>query len=426
LKIGLQTWGSEGDVQPFIALAAGLTRARHEVTLMVTDVTLRDHSAVAQKLGFSLLSIGSRDLPSPETSIAVLRELFSTHNLIRQTKTILNQWFEPVAKALFEASQVLCRSNDLVVGHMVLDPLRVAAEAANLPLVTIAPAAYAIPSAFTCPYGAPDLGRWANPVWWKLARSVLNRIFLSRVNALRVQQGLAPDHDVLTQTWTSQWLNLVAVSPVLCERPRDWGAHHQVCGFLNLPLEHRVEEVAPGLEEFMQAGEPPVYFTFGSMMPPDLEYLREVARIWFSAVRRVGCRGIFQLPWNDPRAFEQDERVFNVQRVPHGAVFPKCAMVVHHGGAGTTQSSLLAGRPAVVVAHVGDQFYWGSELQKLGVAGRSLERRGLSAAGLARSILQVRNSPGVAERAIVLGRAMAAEDGIKAAVAAIEARMARS
>ena len=219
MRIGLQTWGSEGDVQPFIALAAGLARAKHEVTLMVTDVGGRDHGAMAQRLGFSLESIGSRELPPPETSMAALRELFSTGNLVRQTRTILNQWFDPVAPAMFEASQALCRSNDLVVGHMVLDPLRVAAELAGLPRVTISPAPYAIPSAFTRPYGAPDLGRWANPVWWKLARSVLNRICLPRVNALRARQGLAPDHDVVTQSWTSQWLNLVAVSPVLCERP---------------------------------------------------------------------------------------------------------------------------------------------------------------------------------------------------------------
>jgi len=255
--------------------------------------------------------------------------------------------------------------------------------------------------------------------------SDLNRICLPRVNALRARQGLAPDHDVVTQSWTSQWLNLVAVSPVLCERPADWGAHHQVCGFLNLALEQRVEQVPPGLEEFLRAGEPAVYFTFGSMMPADLEYLREVARIWFSAVRRAECRAVFQLPWDDLCAFEQDERVFKVQRAPHGAVFPKCAMVVHHGGAGTSQSSLLAGRPAVIVAHVGDQLYWGSELRRLGVAGRLLNRRNLSAAELARAIVEVRNCPQMAGRAALLGRAMAAEDGVEVAVGAIEERMAR-
>ena len=37
MKIGLQAWGSEGDIQPFTALAAGLVQAGQDVTLLVTE-----------------------------------------------------------------------------------------------------------------------------------------------------------------------------------------------------------------------------------------------------------------------------------------------------------------------------------------------------------------------------------------------------
>ena len=57
MRIGLQTWGSEGDVQPFIALAAGLARAGHEVTLVVTDNAGRDYSGLAQSFGFRLVDV---------------------------------------------------------------------------------------------------------------------------------------------------------------------------------------------------------------------------------------------------------------------------------------------------------------------------------------------------------------------------------
>ncbi len=36
MKIGIQTWGSDGDVRPFIALAAGLRAAGHDVTVAAT------------------------------------------------------------------------------------------------------------------------------------------------------------------------------------------------------------------------------------------------------------------------------------------------------------------------------------------------------------------------------------------------------
>ncbi|TMH76655.1 MAG: hypothetical protein E6H52_06070 [Betaproteobacteria bacterium] len=424
MRIGLQTWGSEGDVQPFIALAAGLASAGHKVTLLATDINRRDYNALAQKLGFAWLSVTSPDLPSPEKLEEVGRKLFGTSNHIKQVELIRQHLLEPARHAMFDAAQSLCRSNDLIIGHVLIDPLRVAAEKAGVPMATIALAHNAIPSARNGPYGFPKLGRWATPLWWKLAQAMMNRAFLPKVNALRERQGLAPDRDVLTQTWASGRLNLVAVSPVLCELPSDWGATHCVCGFLNLPVDQSVEETPPGLDEFIARDDPPVYFTFGSMMPSNLDYIRGVADIWSSAVRLAGCRAIFQFPWDDLSAIETDGRVFKVKRSPHKTIFPNCALVVHHGGAGTTQTSLLAGRPSVVVAHVVDQFFWGSELERLGVAGPSQKRKGLSARRLAKSITETLNSREMLRRAASLGQAMAQEDGVKVAVFAIEAMIA--
>jgi sterol 3beta-glucosyltransferase len=426
MRIGLQTWGSEGDVQPFIALAAGLASAGHEVTLLATDIHRRDYSALAQKLGFAWLSVTSPDLPSPEGLEELGRKLFGTTNPMKQVELITQHLLEPARYAMFDAAQNLCRSNDVIVGHILIDPLRVAAEKAGVPLATISLAHNAIPSPHTRPYGFPKVGRWATPLWWKLAQAMMNRAFLPNVNALRERQGLAPDRDVLTQTWASERLNLIAVSPVLCELPSDWSTNHRVCGFLNLRVDQSVEETPPGLDEFIAGDEPPVYFTFGSMMPSNLDYIRGVADIWSSAVRLAACRAIFQFPWDDLSAVETDARVFKVKRSPHKTIFPNCALVVHHGGAGTTQTTLLAGRPSVVVAHLVDQFFWGSELERLGVAGPSQKRKGLSAGRLAKSITKALNSREMLRRAASLGRAMAEEDGVKVAVSAIEAMVAGS
>ncbi|HUD24258.1 MAG TPA: glycosyltransferase [Burkholderiaceae bacterium] len=422
----MQTWGSEGDVQPFIALAAGLASAGHEVTLLATDIHRRDYSALAQKLGFAWLSVTSPDLPSPEGLEELGRKLFGTTNPMKQVELITQHLLEPARYAMFDAAQNLCRSNDVIVGHILIDPLRVAAEKAGVPLATISLAHNAIPSPHTRPYGFPKVGRWATPLWWKLAQAMMNRAFLPNVNALRERQGLAPDRDVLTQTWASERLNLIAVSPVLCELPSDWSTNHRVCGFLNLRVDQSVEETPPGLDEFIAGDEPPVYFTFGSMMPSNLDYIRGVADIWSSAVRLAACRAIFQFPWDDLSAVETDARVFKVKRSPHKTIFPNCALVVHHGGAGTTQTTLLAGRPSVVVAHLVDQFFWGSELERLGVAGPSQKRKGLSARRLAKSITKALNSREMLRRAASLGRAMAEEDGVKVAVSAIEAMVAGS
>ena len=297
---------------------------------------------------------------------------------------------------------------------------------AKVPMATVNIVHNCLPSSQICPPGLPNLGRWSYPLGWILVRKMVNRIFLPRVNALREREGLHPDSDVMTQTWASERLNLVAVSPSICEAPSDWGTKHRVCGFLNPPTDLLEEELPGGLEDFLATGEPPVYFTFGSMMLHNLDYIREATAIWTAAVRRVGCRAVFQLPFDDLSALETDDGVFKVKRSPYKKVFPKCSLVVHHGGSGTTQSSLLSGCPSVVVAHMADQFFWGAELERLGVAGPTQKRQRLSSRRLANSIAQVLACPDKAKRASVLGTVMSKENGVEVAVSLIEAGLGQT
>jgi len=104
------------------------------------------------------------------------------------------------------------------------------------------------------------------------------------------------------------------------------------------------------------------------------------------------------------------------------SVFPRCAAIVHHGGAGTTQSSLLAGRPSVVVAHMADQFFWGAELKRLGVGGEPLARHAFTAIKLANAIRNVLADRSMAQRAASLGQQIAKEHGVANAVRLIEER----
>jgi len=423
MKIGLQTWGSEGDIQPFITLAAGLVRAGHEVTLVVTDNIGRDYSGQAKKFGFHLIEVRNPDNPSAELVEKVWREIIEVGNPIKQSELVLKYGFDPVMEAMYVAAKNLCATNDAVVGHFFLFPLRVAAEKSGTPIATINVVHNCLPSSEISPPGLPDIGRWFYPLGWKLVRSMVNRIFLPRVNALRKREGLTPDSDVMTQTWASKTLNLVIVSPSICNTPKDWSTKHDVCGFLNPPEDQSIEEPPKGLEEFIAAGESPVYFTFGSMMLHDLNYIKEALKIWTETVRKVGCRAIFQLPYDDLSVFMTDDKVFKVQRSPYKTIFPKCSLIVHHGGAGTTQSSILSGRPSVVVAHMADQFFWGAELERLGVAGRTQTRKRLTPDKLAKSINQVLASPDMSKRAKAIGVIMAKETGVDVAVRLIETRL---
>lgn len=115
----------------------------------------------------------------------------------------------------------------------------------------------------------------------------------------------------------------------------------------------------------------------------------------------------------------------DVPAAPHHEVFPQCSAVVHHGGAGTTQSATLAGKPSIIVANVSEQEHWGRELQRLGIAGKPLKRRTVTALTLGRQIQRVHGTPPMAEKARVIAGAMRSEQGVVQAVREIEHRFAK-
>lgn len=420
MKIGLQTWGSEGDVRPFLALATGLARAGHEVTLVVTDDPIRDYRRDAEQGGFRLVSVPFR--PAAGIDIDTVGEaIVAAGNPLRQAELIMRFGFDPVQEEMFAAARALCADNDLVVGHFFVFPLRVAAELAGTPVATVNLVHNCVPSRSLCPPGFPNLPRPLYPLGWWLTRQVVNRIFLPRVNALRRRAGLPSESDVMGQTWAAPRLNLIAVGRVFCPPPPDWETRHAVCGFLN-PAAGADEPLPAGVVDFLANGPAPVYFTFGSMLPRRPEGVAAVAELWREAAERAGVRAILQLPAGS--AAPDSPTVLTVPRTPYRQVFPHCAAVVHHGGAGTTQTTLHCGTPSLVVAHMADQLFWGSELQRLGAAACTLRRRGLTPKRLAKGVRATLERPGLADNARHIGTNLAGEDGVATAVQLIETTFA--
>lgn len=110
-----------------------------------------------------------------------------------------------------------------------------------------------------------------------------------------------------------------------------------------------------------------------------------------------------------------------VDQVPHDWLFGRVAAVVHHGGGGTTAAALAAGTPQVVCPFVADQPHWACRMQAIGVAPEPLPHKGLTADTLASAItkaVEMRN------RAREVGAEIRAEDGVRAAVAALEDHLA--
>jgi sterol 3beta-glucosyltransferase/vancomycin aglycone glucosyltransferase len=174
------------------------------------------------------------------------------------------------------------------------------------------------------------------------------------------------------------------------------------------------------LRRFLDAGPAPVFATFGSMTAAESEVAASAKQL-VDAALGAGLRAIIQSDWTRVASNPEYPSIYRLSRAPHGRVFPYCAAVVHHGGAGTSHAAARAGKPSVVVAHGADQLFWASVLRRAGIAGAPLKRRSFTAERLAREIRRVVNSPEIVGRAAQVGEAMRSEDGVKVAVERIGA-----
>ncbi len=409
MKIGIQTWGSEGDVRPFIALAGGLSARGHDVTLAVSDVNNKQYSDFAERLKFKIKHIGYHDYDEKQFK-PLGHEVFKEWYALKQLQKEMYHWFDPIVEEIYKASKLLCEENDIVIGHFLVYPLKIAAEKSGRKNISVF-LAPAIPSNYIAPPDALYLGKFINRFYWKIGDILINRMFGPSINKMRIQESLQPVNNVQKEAWSSQTLNLVAVSPSLSPQPPDWDSSFRTCGFFNISKHEDPWEPEESLKRFLKEGPPPVYVTFGSIGT------KEYIDLIIDAIRLANCRAIVQTEWNDIDMPEHPD-IYRITRVSHQHIFPYCAAVVHHGGAGTTQTATLSGCPSVVVRFGFEQELWGNILRKVGVAPKLLHRRLLTAKKLSKAIKAINSE--MSEKAKKISYKMQREDGVKIATKLIE------
>ena len=63
-----------------------------------------------------------------------------------------------------------------------------------------------------------------------------------------------------------------------------------------------------------------------------------------------------------------------IKEAPHAWLFPKCCALIHHGGAGTTNTALVSGRPQIIVPVAFDQTFHGIAIWEAGLGPRPFEK----------------------------------------------------
>lgn len=250
---------------------------------------------------------------------------------------------------------------------------------------------------------------WANRLLWPLVMRPLRPALRGIVGPARDAVGLPRVRDPYTHMLGTR--PLLAADAVLARPPRDAGMPVD-----QIPALHPTagEPLPAKLASFLEAGPAPIYVGFGSM--PDPDPVATTCEI-LGAVERLGVRAIVSSGWARLGGVPLPEGVIEIGAVTHPLLFPRCAAIVHHGGAGTTTNALRAGTPQVVVPHLADQTYWGRRVEHLGVGVRAPRRHRTAADELVRCLEAVLDNEILAERARELGAQARAEASEPAPVA---------
>ncbi|MCF8461478.1 MAG: glycosyltransferase [Flavobacteriales bacterium] len=411
MRIGLQTWGTDGDFYPFLALSIGLRDAGHEVTLAYTSVDGKKYSTRKDTYGIKLIEAnGGRTFDQSVNPYAIAARSGS----FREYSKLLELYFDPLSEVMYSVSKQLCQENELVIGHAVCHTLLTASQKFNCPRISLVLTPLVVRSNYVSPIGV-QLGFFFNSLLWDTGGKLATKSWFKAAKQIRQNEGLSPIKSLQKELFTSELLTIIAASQALVSRPEDWEDTVQMTGFLNLPSTNSDWKMPDALSTFLDAGEPPVYMTFGSCMQFDLEASTELL---IDTARLSGKRAIIQSDWSKLTK-PNDSNIYCLENAPHSEIFPHCALIVHHGGAGTTQAALLTGKLSVVVAHGFDQTYWGKQLEEMKVAPSLLLRKNLTSKQLAHAIEVAANSLEMKEQATLLGAAMKQEDGVGRAVRAI-------
>jgi UDP:flavonoid glycosyltransferase YjiC (YdhE family) len=417
MRIVLTTFGTLGDVHPLIAIALEMRRRGHTPVLAVPEI----FRPKIEPMGLEFAQVGPTLDPEDPQQVADLMDIHKgTERTLRDVLfPAIRQSYDELRRAV-EAKG----GADLMLAGELTYQAPVVAEVTGVRWASYVLAPLSFFSAHDAPVLPPYPGlaklQSAVPATGhavtRFARWV-TRHWAEPVYQLRAELGLGRGPNVLFDAKHAPSLVLAMFSPLLGEPQPDWPPNTEITGFVFYDGDAGKQELPAELEQFLQAGEPPVIFTLGSAAVLDAgNFYEESAK----AALLAGVRAVL-LVGTDARNVPQTQSasLCVARYVPYSKLFPRASLIVHQGGVGTTAQAMQAGRPMLVMPYSHDQPDNARRMRRLGIAG-VIRRQDYTAERAARRIRRILGHSRFAERAAVVGEQLRRENGLAHACDALE------
>ncbi len=416
MRVVLTTFGSLGDLHPYLAIAAGLKDRGHR-PILATSLFYKDR---VEKAGFGFHAVRP-DMPDAATIAAVMDRVM---NQRRGTEVVVRELVMPHVRESYDDLLEAVAGADLLVSHVITFMARLVAEKTGVPWVSTMLAPIGFFSAYDPPVLSPMPWlaklRFLGPAFHRPVLGMVKwavRSWSEPWHRLRAELGLPPTRqNPIFEGQHSPRLVLALFSRLLAPKQPDWPGQTLVTGFPFDP-EQESNSLPPALAAFLDNGPPPLVFTLGSSAVMTAGRFYETSAAVAQQLKHRAVLLIGSDPGNRPRALP--DSILAVEYVPHAALFPRARVIVHQGGIGTTAQAMRAGRPMLVMPFANDQPDNAARVARLGIA-RTIAPLHYRLARAAAEIRRLLAKPSYGNRAAQVGEEIRHEQGVANVCAALE------
>jgi UDP:flavonoid glycosyltransferase YjiC (YdhE family) len=409
MRISVLAVGSQGDIQPYLALAVGLKKQGYDVRFVAN----LNFAGLASQYDLDFSPIQVDSLKIAETpQVQAWFESGSMLKLLLNTRRVLMplvpQFLVDILKACHESDAIIYHSFALPFVYYVGRELNIPCIPASIdPLPTRAHPALALNVNWSRSRAFNMFTHWmVDHFAWQMFLPPLRKSWKGKLDV----SAFNPHRQILTE----QNPVLCAYSQTVVARPPDLPPHVVITGYWFLDPDSNFQP-APELVEFIHSGKRPIYVGFGSMgNPNDGDHTADMV---LHALAETGQRAVLGAGWSRMGiGYQLPSNVFLLKSIPHTWLFPQMAAVVHHAGPGTTAAGLSAGVPNVAIPHFASQYFYADRIAKLGAGPEPIDRKKLTTKRLTQAISAATTNRSMQEKANAIGAHIRAEDGVRKAV----------
>jgi len=391
LKIACVILGTRGDVQPMVALATGLIKNGHDVTICAPPEN--EELAIRNNCRFVAFGPGMKkkvreDPQKNKGGVAVKISPSQGKKLIGDQINLLPDIIKGV---------------DLVLGAGIVVGVHTAADILKVP--------YRYVAFYPIMLGTTRDDPFKNRMLFGFGRSMMNLMMNGFINKNRAKFGVPPIKDI----W-EHWLGENVI--VACDRelnPARDGVSFAFTqtSFMMLPSK---DDLPDNVKVFCNSGKPPVYIGFGSnpIVGPE-KYNQIFEQVSDETNQRlIISRGWADLPGNNT------PDILYVDEMPFDLLFPKMAAIIYHGGTGTMAAIARAGIPQAAFPFMGDQFDNRKQIVKLGLGPNTCDFKKMTVGSISSAVKECVTNDKYKKNAAEIAQKLQKVNGVELTVRLIE------